>query len=84
MINFYLVDVLSTVTIDGVNVAFDYINTYFSETDAVREAKLLSLNEDVIRVSVHKWERYADGSEKHSEDNDSTPYYFQDPAREKE
>lgn len=84
MINFYLVDVLSTVTIDGVNVAFDYINTYFSETDAVREAKLLSLNEDVISVSVHKWERYADGREEHSDDDDSIPYSFHDRSREKE
>ena len=83
MMNFWLVDVLSTVTIDGVDVAFDYINTYLSEADAVREAKLLSMNENVIRVSVHKWEKHANGDTNHSEDDDDIPYHFQDCSREK-
>ena len=83
MLNFWLVDVLSTVTIDGVNVPFDYINTYLNEADAIREAKKLSLNEDVIRVGVHKWERYADG-ERHSEDDDCIPYHYKDWSKEKE
>lgn len=50
---YYLLDVKSTVKIEGVDVAFDYINTYFSADEAVEKAKLLSLNEDVLDVGVH-------------------------------
>ena len=40
------------------------------------EAKLLSLDDNVLEVSVHKWILKDDGAQEHSEDDDSIPYYF--------
>lgn len=40
------------------------------------EAKLLSLDDNVLEVSVHKWILKDDGTQEHSEDDDSIPYYF--------
>lgn len=73
---FWLLDVKSTVTVNGKDVAFDYINTYYKESDAIREAKLLSENDDVLEVSVHKWILNEDGSHEHAEDDDAIPYRF--------
>ena len=70
--------VLSTVNVNGVDVAFDYINTYLSLSEAIKEAKLLSENDDVLEVSVHKWILNEDGMQEHSEDDDSIPYTFLD------
>lgn len=74
---FYLVDVKSTVNVNGVDVAFDYINTYYDSNEAIKEAKLLSMNEDVLEVFVHKWILREDGTQEHSNDNNSIPYRFQ-------
>ena len=74
--DFWLVDVKSTVNVNGVDVAFDYINTYLSLSEAIKEAKLLSENDDVLEVSVHKWILKEDGMQEHSEDDDSIPYSF--------
>ena len=74
---FYLVDVTSTVNVNGIDVAFDYINTCYNYKDAIKEARLLSINEDVLEVSVHKWILKEDGTQEPSEDNDSIMYYFQ-------
>lgn len=74
---FYLVDVKSTVNVNGVDIAFDYINTYYDSNEAIKEAKLLSMNEDVLEVSVHKWILGEDGAQEHSNDNNSIPYHFQ-------
>lgn len=74
---FWLLDVKSTVNVNGTDVAFDYINTYYDKNEAINEAKLLSMNEDVLDVSVHKWILLEDGSQKHSEDDDCIPYSFQ-------
>ena len=73
---FYLLDVKSTVKVNGVDVAFDYINTYCDCDKAIKKAKLLSMNEDVLDVSVHKWILNEDGTHEHSEDSDSIPYHF--------
>lgn len=73
---FWLLDVKSTVTVNGKDVAFDYINTYYEESDAIREAKLLSENDDALEVSVHKWILNEDGTQEHAEDNDDIPYHF--------
>ena len=73
---FWLLDVKSTVIVNGTDVTFDYINTYYEEKDAIREAKLLSLDDNVLEVSVHKWILKEDGSQEHSEDDDSIPYRF--------
>ena len=73
---FYLLDVKSTVCVNGKDVAFDYINTYFDHLEAIKEAKLLSENEDVLDVSVHKWILHSDGTQEHSEDNDLILYHF--------
>ena len=73
---FWLLDVKSTVVVNNKDVAFDYINTYYEKNDAIREAKLLSLDDDVLEVSVHKWILKEDGSKEHSEDDNSIPYHF--------
>lgn len=74
---FYLLDVKSTVNVNGVDVAFDYINTYYDLDKAIKEAELLSMNEDVLDVSVHKWILNEDGTQEHSEDMDNIPYHYQ-------
>ena len=74
--DFWLVDVKSTVNVNGVDVAFDYINTYLSLSEAIKEAKLLSENDDILEVSVHKWILNEDGMQEHSEDDDSILYRF--------
>ena len=73
---FWLLDVKSTVVINNKDVAFDYINTYYEKNDAIREAKLLSLDDNVLEVSVHKWILKDDGTQEHSNDDGSIPYYF--------
>ena len=73
---FWLLDVKSTVVVNGTDGAFDYINTYYEEKDAIMEAKLLSLDDNVLEVSVHKWILKGDGTQEHSEDSDSIPYHF--------
>ena len=37
--DFWLMDVHSTVVVNGKDVAFDYINTFYEESDAIKEAK---------------------------------------------
>ena len=76
--DFWVVDVKSTVNVNGVDVAFDYINTYFSLSEAIKEAKLLSENDDVLEVSVHKWIMKDDGSQEHADGDDAIPYRFLD------
>lgn len=73
---FWLLDVKSTVVVNGTDVAFDYINTYYEKSDTIKEAKLLSLDDNVLEVSVHKWILKDDGTQEHSEDSDSIPYHF--------
>ena len=73
---FWLLDVKSTVVVHGTDVAFDYINTYYEEKDAIMEAKLLSLDDDVLEVSVHKWILNEDGTQEHADGDDSIPYDF--------
>ena len=74
--DFWVLDVNSTVNVNGNDVAFDYINTYFSLSEAIKEAKLLSENDDVLEVSVHKWILNEDGSQEHADGDDSIPYDF--------
>ena len=76
--DFWVVDVKSTVNVNGNDVAFDYINTYFSLSEAIKEAKLLSENDNVLEVSVHKWILKEDGSQEHADVDDSIPYRFLD------
>lgn len=73
---FWLLAVQSTVTVNGKDVAFDYTNIYYEESDAIKEAKLLSENDDVLSVSVHKWILNEDGSQEHADGDDSIPYDF--------
>lgn len=76
--DFWLMDVHSTVIVNEKDVAFDYINTFYEESDAIREAKLLSQDENVLKVSVHHWILNEDGTQEHAENRDKTdiPYYF--------
>lgn len=76
--DFWLLDVKSTVIVNGKDVAFDYINTYFEPNEAVKEAKILSLDENVLEVSVHHWILKEDETQEHAEKGDSSdaPYRF--------
>lgn len=60
---FYLVDVKSLKLVDGEDVCFDYINTYYDEIVANREAQALSFDTDVLEISVHKWILHKDGTD---------------------
>ena len=66
---FYLVDVKSTININGKDIAFDYINTYLDLNKAITEAKVLTENDDVLSVSVHRWTINNDGTQEHAEDD---------------
>ena len=62
---YYLLDVKSTVNVNGTDVAFDYLNTYLDEKEAVKEARVLSWDDDILEVSVHKWKLNVDGTHEH-------------------
>jgi hypothetical protein len=77
--DFWLLDVKSTEEVDGKQVAFDYINTYYDKDKAISDAKELSKKENILDVGVHHWILKADGTQEHVESNDSRdelPYYF--------
>lgn len=76
--DFWLLDVKSTVVVNGKDVAFDYINTYFEPNEAIKEAKLLSEDENVLEVFVNHWILKDDGTQEHVEDDDKydIPYRF--------
>lgn len=65
MINFYLVDVLSNVTIDGEKRAFDFINTYITKDEAMSAAEKFAADTNTIKVIVHKWFIDRNGHEGH-------------------
>ena len=73
---FYLVDVKSTININGNDIAFDYINTYLDFDSAMLEARTLTENNDILSVSVHKWILSDDGTQEHAEDKDNIPYSY--------
>lgn len=64
----------STVVVDGEDVAFDYINTFYDENIANKEAHTLASDEDVLKVSVHRWKLHKDGS--HEIDEDYSGFYW--------
>lgn len=76
--DFWLLDAKSTREVNGNMVAFDYINTYLSCEEAIKEAEFLSKEENVLDVSVHHWILREDGSQDHAEIGDETdiPYHF--------
>lgn len=61
--DFWLLDVQSTVNVNGKDVAFDYINTFFEKNEALNEAKLICKNEDILQVLVVHWKLYSDGTQ---------------------
>lgn len=76
--DFWLLDVKSLINVNGNDVWFDYINTYFDSNEAIKEAKLLSEDNDVLEVSVHHYILKEDGAQDHAENGDKSdvPYYF--------
>lgn len=66
--DFWLLDVQNIVSVNGTDVAFDYINTYFDKNEAISEAKLLSMDDNVLEISVHHWILLENDEEKHVED----------------
>ena len=43
---------------------------------AITEAKVLTENDDVLSVSVHRWTINNDGTQEHAEDKDNIPYSY--------
>lgn len=76
--DFWLLDVKSLTTVNGNDVCFDYINTYFDSNEAIKEAKLLSEDNDILEVSVHHWVLKEDGTQEHADNGDISdmPYHF--------
>ena len=74
--NFYLLDVKSVVNVDGVDVPFDYVNTYLDPNEAYMRGLQQSFNEDVLEVSVHRWVLEQDGNQRHDGGDDSILYRF--------
>ena len=74
---YYLLDVKRTVKVNGVDVAFDYINTYYYPNEAIKEAMVLSMNEEVLHVSVHKWFVKENGEHDHCNGDDSILYRYE-------
>lgn len=74
---YYLLDVKRTVKVNGVDVAFDYINTYYYSNEAIKEAMVLSMNEEILQVSVHKWFVNEKGKHDHCSDDDSILYRYE-------
>lgn len=65
---FFLVDVKSTINVNGKDVVFDYINTCLDFDSAMSEARTLTENDNVLSVSVHTWILNDDGTQEHTED----------------
>lgn len=74
--NFWLVDVKSTVAVNGKDVCFDWINTHLSVDDAIKNAKIIALDKNTLQVSVHKWILKEDGTQDIASDEDSCMYNF--------
>ena len=74
---YYLLDVKSTIDVNGAEVAFDYINTYFDPKKAVDEAIILSSKDNMICVSVHKWYVNEKGQHVHSDDKNCVLYLYE-------
>ncbi len=75
-LKFYLVDVCSAIPVDGELIALNFCNTHFSPETALEEAKRLSKDPNVIKVSVHTWIKDANGEEYHAEGVKDTTYYY--------
>lgn len=73
IMEFYSLDVKSTVTINGKDIAFDYDNVYLNYEDAHSEAEKLKTNNDVLCVHIHKWVLLPDGTQEHT---NQIPYSY--------
>lgn len=65
---FFLLDVKSTININGKGVAFDYINTYTNLDETLVQAETLVRDNNVLDVSIHRWVLKEDGTQEHAED----------------
>ena len=63
---FYDLDVKSTININGEDTAFDYNNIYLNFDDANAEAEKLKMNNDVLSISIHKQILLPDGTQQHT------------------
>ena len=66
---FFLVDVKSTINVNGKDVAFDYANTYTDFDEAMEKTKELTKDSDVLHVASHRWILKDDGTQEHAEDD---------------
>ena len=49
---FWLLDVKSTVVVNGKDVAFDYINTYYEKNDAIKQIESLKKSLNVVKEQL--------------------------------
>ena len=66
---FYDLSVLTTININGKNVAFDYDNIYTDFDEAMTKAEELTKDNDVLHVAIHRWILKDDGTQEHAEDD---------------
>ena len=66
---FYYLSVLSTININGKDVAFDYNNTYTDLDEAMEKAKELTKDNDVLHVAIHRWILKDDETQEHADDD---------------
>lgn len=72
--DFWLLNVKSTEEVDGEQLPFDYVNTYYDKDKANADAKELSKKKNILAVGVYHWILKADGTQERVESEDS--YYF--------
>ena len=66
---FYDLSVVSTININGKDVAFDYDNIYTDFDEAMTKAEELTKDNDVLHVAIHRWILKDDGTQEHAEDD---------------
>ena len=74
---YYLLDVKRTVNANGVDIPFDYINTYYAPYEAIKEARFLAMNDEVLQVSVHRWFVNEKGRHVHADGDGSILYRYE-------
>ena len=66
---FYDLSVVSTININGKDVAFDYDNIYTDFDEAMTKAEELTKDNDVLHVAIHRWILKDDGTQEHAEND---------------
>lgn len=84
--DYWLIDVVKEVSDKKETDEMSYLNTYFSEAEAIKEARLLTFDPTVIQVGVHHWifnvsAMKRSGRDRHANDGENgykncIPFYY--------